>query len=160
MNDRIERLTDAHGAATAQGEFGSAAGWAWRVQSRILVLYARGRAQLDGAQWATDVMDRLVAEEHSARGRRVYLAWSFEDIHGYRPDVGMHFVRWFEANRAALNRLMVYTENSILRMTARATSITFAPGGMTFPRSAAAFDRGVDAWAEHVRSGRGRPRAS
>jgi hypothetical protein len=152
MRDRLERLTSALGLPAAQADHGGTQGWAWRVEQRILLIYARGRASMDGAIWATDEMDRIVADEYAARGRRVYIAWSFEDIEGFRPAVGLHFIDWFKDNRVALNRLMVFTENSIIRMTAHATSIAFPPGSLLVPESAAEFDRGMDGWAQHLRA--------
>lgn len=151
MSDRLEQLLAAHGEPWAHDDHGSSQGWAWRLEGRIFLLYARGQANIDGATWATDLMDRVVAEEHATGGRRVYVAWSFEEIHGYGPAVGMRFINWFADNRSAVNRFLVYTENSILRMTARATSIALPSGSMAFPSSGAEFDRILDDWVARVR---------
>ncbi|MEO0321511.1 MAG: hypothetical protein AAF447_01005 [Myxococcota bacterium] len=158
MADRIARLMDAHGPAAEEVDHGSSQGWRWRLAGRVYLLYARGQAQLEGARWATETMSRMANEEYRGHRRRIYIAWSFEEVHGYGAGVGMHFIEWFTANRQALNRFMVLTENSILRMTARTASLALPAAGLVFPRSAGDFDRELGAWLAYLRT-HGRPAA-
>ena len=91
-------------------------------------------------------MSQIVADEYGRRGRRIYIAWSFEGILDYGTTVGLHFVDWFKTHRAAVNRFMMLTENQILRMTARTASIAIPSSGLRFPSTAAEFDEELAVW--------------
>ncbi|MEO1480502.1 MAG: hypothetical protein AAFU77_00235 [Myxococcota bacterium] len=154
MNARYQTLRLSHGGPIATGEHRVSRGVLWCVEDRILVLYAEGRASLEGARWATEEMSRAIEMRAQLHNRRLMIGWSFENIEGYGPQVGMHFVQWFADERQRLSRFMVYTRNPVLRMTARAATVALPKSVASFPASAEDFDRTLKGWADYIRSHR------
>lgn len=148
-----ERLYERWGVPWAETKQGETRGGLWLVEDRILLLYGEGRVSPDAAHWATDTMDAAIRDAAERHDRRFYIAWSFEGIETYGASVGAHFVQWFHRNRRRLVRTTIHTENTVLRMTAKAASLAFAGAG-SFPDSIAELDEVVDGWVTHIRTHR------